>query len=94
VYGLEFLLSYGGTEATQKGRFDSEFTYFPSNFLYRGGRRRFSGLRVAHGGTPRPRPLIAAVVGAAAAAAAAADSADSDGAVAAAGFDSLLVFVF
>ena len=29
VYGLEFLLSYGGTEATQKGRFDSEFTYFP-----------------------------------------------------------------
>jgi hypothetical protein len=59
-----------------------------------GGRRRFSGLRVAHGGTPRPRPLIAAVVGAAAAAAAAADSADSDGAVAAAGFDSLLVFLF
>ena len=57
-----------------------------------GGRRRFSGLRVAHGGTPRPRPLIAAVVGAAAAAAAAADSADGDGAVAAAGFDSLLVF--
>ena len=60
-----------------------------------GGRRRFSGLRVAHGGTPRPRPLIAAVVGAAAAAAAAAaDSADGDGAVAAAGFDSLLVFLF
>ena len=59
-----------------------------------GGRRRFSGLRMAHGGTPRPRPLIAAEVGAAAAAAAAADSADSDGAVAAAGFDSLLVFLF
>ena len=34
MYGLEFLLSYGGTEATQKGRFDSEFTYFSSNFLY------------------------------------------------------------
>ena len=69
-----------------------------SNHLFKpvahGGRRRFSGLRVAHGGTPRPRPLIAAVVGAAAAAAAAADSADSDGAVAAAGFDSLLVFLF
>ena len=60
------------------------------------GHRRFSGLRVAHGGTPRPRPPIAAVVGAAAAAAtaAAADSADGDGAVAAAGFDSLLVFLF
>ena len=59
-----------------------------------GGRRRFSGLRVAHGGTPRPRPLIAAVVGAAAAAAAAADCADGDGAVATAGFGSLLVFLF
>ena len=60
------------------------------------GRRRFSGLRVAHGGTPWTRPPIAAVVGAAAAAAAtaaAADSADGDGAVAAAGFDSLLGFV-
>ena len=34
VYGLEFLLSYVGAEATQKGRFYSEFTYFPSNFLY------------------------------------------------------------
>ena len=58
------------------------------------GRRRFSGLRVAHGATPRPRPPIAAEVGAAAAAAAAvaADSADGDGAVAAAGFDSLLGF--
>ena len=48
----------------------------------------------ADGGTPRPLPLTAAVVGATAAAAAAADSADSDGAVAAVGFDSLLVFVF
>ena len=35
VYGLEFLLSYVGAEATQKGRFYSEFTYFPSNFLWR-----------------------------------------------------------
>ena len=34
VYGLEFLLSYVGTEATQKGRFDSESAYFTSNFLY------------------------------------------------------------
>ena len=34
VCGLEFLLSYVGTEATQKGRFDSESAYFPSNFLY------------------------------------------------------------
>ena len=60
-----------------------------------GGRRRFfSGLRVACGGTLRLRPLIAAVVAAAAAAAAAADSADGDGSVAAAGFDSLLVFLF
>ena len=69
---------------------------FPSLFkpVAHGGGRRFSGLRVAHGGTPRPRPLIAAVVGAAAAAAAAADSADGDGSVAAAGFDSLLVFLF
>ena len=59
------------------------------------GRRRFSGLRVAHGGTPRPRPPIAAVVGAAtaAAAAAAANSADGDGVVAAAGFDSCTIFV-
>ena len=32
VYGLEFLLSYVGTEATQKGRFDSESAYFSSNF--------------------------------------------------------------
>ena len=55
---------------------------------------RFSGLRVARAGTPRPRPLIAAVVDAAAAAAAAADSADSGGPVAAAGFGSLLVFLF
>ena len=31
---LEFLLSYVETEATQKGRFDSESAYFPSNFLY------------------------------------------------------------
>ena len=52
---------------------------------------RFSGLRVARAGTPRPRPLIAAVVDAAAAAAAA-DSADGDGAVPAAGFDFLLIF--
>ena len=28
VYGLEFLLSYVGTEAAQKGRFDSESAYF------------------------------------------------------------------
>ena len=34
VYGLEFLLSYVGVEATQKGRFYSEFAYFSSNFLY------------------------------------------------------------
>ena len=34
VYGLEFLLSYVGTEATQKGRFDSGWAYFSSNFLY------------------------------------------------------------
>ena len=35
VHGLEFLLSYVGTEATQKGRFDSGWAYFSSNFLYR-----------------------------------------------------------
>ena len=29
VYELEFLLSYVGTEATQKGRIDSESAYFP-----------------------------------------------------------------
>ena len=28
------LLSYVGTEATQKGRFDSGWAYFSSNFLY------------------------------------------------------------
>ena len=33
-YGLEFLLSCAWTEATQKGRPDSELGYFPSNFLY------------------------------------------------------------
>ena len=33
VYGLKFLLSYVGAETTQKGRFYSEFTYFPLNFL-------------------------------------------------------------
>ena len=35
VYGHEFLLSYVGTKATQKGRFDSESAYFSSNFLWR-----------------------------------------------------------
>ena len=34
VYGRQFLLSYVGTEATQKGRFDSGWAYFSSNFLY------------------------------------------------------------
>ena len=38
VYGHEFLLSYVGTEATQKGRFDSGWAYFSSNFLYREAR--------------------------------------------------------
>ena len=32
VYGLEFLLSYVGAEATQKGRFCSEFAYFTRIF--------------------------------------------------------------
>ena len=48
VYGHEFLLSYAGAEATQKGRFYSEFTYFPSNFLY----------LCAGGGTANNRALL------------------------------------